>query len=157
MQGPGHGHSRRDGICTLRDLDIVHQMGAVSRCRPQEGSGSVGDRMECIGSGLVRAVGVFLGAGRMGPHHCTKAWAEVDICVMDNEVHGFRGNEKGFVIEVTPEPGVGEEGLDVNIVVWVCPWHHEPLVLENTHLLCSVMVHIGMQEHPYRWICLPNL
>ena len=88
---------------------------------------------------------------------CAKAWAEVNICVMDSEVHGFWGNEKGFVIEVMPEPGVGEEGLDVNIVVRVCSWHYEPLVLENTYFLCLVMVHIGMQEHPYGWICLPNL
>ena len=42
MQGPGRGHSHRDGICTLRDLDIAHQMIAVSRCWSWDGSGSVG-------------------------------------------------------------------------------------------------------------------
>ena len=68
VQGPGCGHSRHDGICTLRDLDIVHQMIAVSRCRPQDGSGSVGrTRRSVSGADLCGPWARFWGQGEQDP------------------------------------------------------------------------------------------
>ena len=68
MQGLGRGHSRRDGICTLRDLDIAHQMIAVSRCRPRDGSGSVGrTRQSVSGVDLCGPWARFWGQGEWDP------------------------------------------------------------------------------------------
>ena len=68
MQGPGHGHSHHDGICTLHDLNIAHQMGMVSRCQPQDGSGSIGQTgRSVLGVDLCRPQACFWGQGEWDP------------------------------------------------------------------------------------------
>ena len=74
VQGPGCGHSHHDGICTLRNLNITHQMGTVLRCRPQNGLGSVSQTGQSIsGVDLCGPQARFWGQGEWDPiirHDC---------------------------------------------------------------------------------------
>ena len=68
MQGPDRGHSCHDGICTLRDLNIMHQIGAVLRCWPRDGSGSVGWTGRSVsGADLCGPQAHFWGQGEWDP------------------------------------------------------------------------------------------
>ena len=68
VQGLGHGHSHHDGICTLHDLNITHQMIAVSRCQPWDGSGSVSQTGRSVsGADLCRLQAHFWGQGERDP------------------------------------------------------------------------------------------
>ena len=68
VEGPGCGYSHHDGICMLHDLNIVHQMGMVLRCWPQDGLGSVGQTGQSIlGADLCRLWVCFWGQGKWDP------------------------------------------------------------------------------------------
>ena len=68
VQGPGCGHSHHDGICMLHDLDITHQMGMVSRCWPQDGSGLVGRTGRSVSGADLWGLQVhFWGQGKQDP------------------------------------------------------------------------------------------
>ena len=68
VQGLGHGHSHCDGICMLHDLNIMHQMGVVLRCWPQDGLGSVSQTGQSVlGADLWGLQVRFWGQGKWDP------------------------------------------------------------------------------------------